>query len=605
MSDETSRQQDPNRKYYTMSHQMTISGEQADVASDEPNGSVTVTDTIEPMGRLGNADVDVDALVQAVNARKGPNPVNASSTFDHERGQLSLEGGVRLPEGDLPGFGEMGDTCGDPLWRFCSNCGDPHQLGMTCNSPTCPRCAANWARKKASNYGGWINAARRVHDATSQRRVYYQHAVASPPPDWTVDTENPQAAITKTLDLVKKIAKEMGFDFGVIVGHNYSLEKDEDLGKVHNNNDMGEWKDVALSAFDRRNGEPLDIHMDDIRERLHHRPHFHIVGVSANIAGNNDVKEFHDETGWVFHRITSRDPDQNVSIYGDYELSRVLSYVFSHSWLRDRGDHKEVVKRRFGDGWDSITVDDETEARMDQISRAVAPETLGLPYQNLTCQNELEDPTEVGLTDPVLNEENDDDQDLPEGDRPQYRTRRFGSGSFGSSESMTSKNRTDLPTKSARDRGDLPSESSGWDVPSASDTDPKHRIPEIPPMPEQRLEALRSMNRDQLVHAVDGVDYQNVFEYMEALEETEPVGETCEGRLLMIKKAPQYLDDEDWRRQAPHSDNLIGTLQEAIDEWADDPPHFQARKLLENIDDRRSNPDVDWIEQLEWDGGPG
>lgn len=55
-------------------------------------------------------------------------------------------------------------------------------------------------------------------------------------------------------------------------------------------------------------------------------------------------------------------------------------------------------------------------------------------------------------------------------------------------------------------------------------------------------------------------------------DDPDPPDGTCGGRLLYLGRAPEFLEDEDWRAAAPHADELAETWDEWSDELEDWPP---------------------------------
>jgi hypothetical protein len=249
---------------------------------------------------------------------------------------------------------------------------------------------------------------------------------------------------------------------------------------------------------------------DDVREELTFEPHFHVVAVAPAIPGGDLTSRIYDETGWVIHRITKHE-DSSVSIGNDADLLAVLEYCLSHTGLRDMGHQTRAAANWFGSTMANAQAQDHQAERLDAISRSVAPRVLGLEYNSMACLSDHADGTGGWRVD----------DDLAAADRSAGSGPAFDLDAYGGGASSSRAGPGELPDQPTID---MPGSSSSSAATSSSeDVD----------------------NQD------DGTDQR------------------CNGRLLHIREAPQFLEDEEWCADAP----FVEELQEAFEEWdSDDGP---------------------------------
>lgn len=277
--------------------------------------------------------------------------------------------GNELPELQLPGFGEQYDDCGDPIPRFCADCGKTHEVGRTCYRSRCPRCGKAWTRKQGTKIAAKLEATRRYEEAKRKGWSGYKfhHLTCSPPEGYATFSHD---SLDRTIEVLKEVLDEMGVSAGVIFYHPYRGE---------NGDDRGAWKGRLFDPDREWEG--------DVREELEYSPHFHVVAVSKHVDGGHITRAIEKETGWLVKRITKGgdESDSNVSIYGKYDLARAVTYCLSHTGLEemDDGSHRAAY-RYFGRTW-NLSATDEIEAEIDAAVRSVAPKTLDLPWSSLAC----------------------------------------------------------------------------------------------------------------------------------------------------------------------------------------------------------------------------
>jgi len=332
--------------------------------------SETLHSTTGPSGtsELGKETNPCDTAA-AIDAIQRPKqlPADAEPTTDQW-----------LPRMDLPGFGQLGETCGEEVTQFCECCADTWSVGETCRRSTCPRCAQTWVRESATQIAAKLKATWAKRYASESEHPFFQHMVVDIPNDWKL-AGDPETVYWRTLDMVKEIMDAFGIA-GVPIYHPYRGESEE-------SDDRGEW---SRRLFD-------DKDWNEVSEELEFDPHFHVVGVAPYVDCSG-VEEIQDTTGVPIHRITQE--DSNISIGNDYDMAGVVAYCLSHAGIYEdsNGDmsaaaHTRVAERPwrqdgFLDG-NAPTIQDRTRKEMDEIVRSVAPRVLGVEYSSVACLREV------------------------------------------------------------------------------------------------------------------------------------------------------------------------------------------------------------------------
>lgn len=302
-----------------------------------------------------------------------------------------------LPQTILPGFGEKYADCGDPIPRFCADCGSTHEVGRTCYRSSCPRCAAGWARRQSTSVVSKLEALRRYKESKKDHYTgnKFHHMIVSPPDGYEMHTSN---VLDRSFDLVKEVLGELGASTGVIFYHPYR-------GK--NGDDRGQWKERLFNDRDWKN---------DVRDELEFSPHFHVIVLSEYMDGSHATRAIEEKTGWVVERITKGNTD--VSIYDKYDLSRVASYCLSHTGLYDTEQTTRGQYRYFGKV-SNFEATDRIEAEMDAAVRSVAPKTLDLPWSSMACQEDRdgrEPQSALVASTAISHEDDEEDNGFGEGD---------------------------------------------------------------------------------------------------------------------------------------------------------------------------------------------
>jgi hypothetical protein len=473
-----------------------------------------------------SVDVDPDPerettpdVVETVGPGIGPSPSALGVDVDEDTIVRNLrqpdldadQPWERLPALKLPGFGQRYESCGDDVPHFCASCGEPTSIGRTCRRSTCPRCAPAWARKRAASAAGKLDACRRMRYASEvddgdHERMVYHHLVVSPTEMWGLQEEDSDDVFGRTTDRLTRALEAIGAE-GYYFYHPWRGRTEEAYDdRVEHDHTPGD----DLGAWKKRLFS--DKPWDDVRGELEFSPHFHVVAVAPAIPGGDLTSRIYDETGWVIHRITKHE-DSSVSIGNDADLLAVLEYCLSHTGLRDMGHQTRSAANWFGSTMADAQAQDHQAERLDAISRSVAPRVLGLEYNSMACAGDHSDGTAGWRVS----------DDLAAADR-----------SAGSSSAFDLDPYPGGARSSTAAPGELPDQPT-IDLPGSSSSS-----------------AAASSSEDVDVDDQDG-----------------GAGQRCNGRLLHIREAPQFLEDDDWCADAP----FVEQLQEAFEKWdRDDDP---------------------------------
>lgn len=486
----------------------------------------------------GHTDADPQRAIEEIQRPQTYDP-GAWDTPSYDEGAL--------PKPIPPSFGEEKPSCGEDTPFFCAGCGKVHAVGDTCQRLSCPRCAEAGIRERAREICSRLAALRAMLDARRDPHQRFHHVVVSPPKEWILLADK---VYKRTVDVVKELFKIMGL-VGWYAFHPWAGEDGDDRGA---------WKHRLLNNRD----------WEDVKDELIHRPHFHAVVVTHKVPGGDFTREIEDETGWIIARITpdddyhdddlvesddlhgvDLDDDQdsgprsdwssNVSIYGNDELARVVTYILSHTGLEEketnRGTEHHLMANYIGTAWDYddqepkwwpevVDVQDGRKDEWDAIVRAAAPTTLGAAADHVMCSAQH-------LPD-----------DAPDHDYHQVDVVGSAARSQGNSANLLylpDERRTTLP-KTANHDG-----AAGAGSSADAELDDQDDVP-------TDLEA-----------AADGA----------TSEYDEPEPETCRGRLLHIAKAHRYLDDPEWLENAADPISVLT----AYEKWTDQHPD-----ALDNVD---------------------
>lgn len=276
----------------------------------------------------------------------------------------------RTPTADrIPGFGDRGDSCGNKMIHFCSECGriacdehgEPIEIGQTCWRKGCPRCANGWAMRASITATSKIESLRKDIAAKRGESPKFHHTVVSMPS--FAAAGDPDKAFK---EVVKGVIDEVGINVygGLIVHHSHSGEQGDDRGV---------WKE---RLFKERDWE------GDVEDELKVRHHAHVI-VLADRIEHALCEAVYDKTGITTHRI---EDDNHVSLFNVEDLASATSYCLSHARVAD-----DAYSYEYFGAVANHSADMHTEAQMRRVVRSVVPQTLDLDVGDLTCDRESDD----------------------------------------------------------------------------------------------------------------------------------------------------------------------------------------------------------------------
>jgi len=295
----------------------------------------------------------------------------AAGAWPESMGDVSVYADTSLT---LPGTSEPPAECG--RWgpkQYCKTCGEPHMGPQKCERRECRDCWRKWRLERAGAATERLAGARRAGDGIEKRAV---HAVASPEPgsiQTLVDWENAKAD-------AYELAKEKGVRGGLLIPHGFRVREEAQqlyeglkaVGEIEEQ--LGIWQWVR----DRP---------EDWRTLTYWSPHFHIIGLAADVAESDPE----GDDGWVFKRV---DSFARFEFYDEdtyRPMFRCVAYLLSHAGIEPEAG-KQCI-RWFGSlspGRHGISLEEElADWERSVIERNV--EALGVPgaaEEAATCNEE-------------------------------------------------------------------------------------------------------------------------------------------------------------------------------------------------------------------------
>lgn len=423
-----------------------------------------------PGGGYPDHDVDPWAIVDVIK--------------DAHRG-VDVVGGLP-PQDILPGFGKQRMSCGDYRPCFCGDCARSFDSKTTCDRSTCPHCAPNWARRRATYACRKLAALRAYVDSFKPGHQKLHHLSISPQKKgekFRFEGDDPAEVRDSLFHTAYAVMDELGIE-GFVVYHPFVGEDGSDIGF---------WKDLLFNWTD----------WNEARRELLHHPHVHVFGVGEFVPGKGVTDVIEAETGWVIKRITrgGDDSDDKVSIGDNLDLARAVTYSLSHCGIYETdGGTMRYAGRWHGENVDDASVTGKYEMEWERIVRTVSTTTLGLKKKDVLCsgQSVTSTQTSFGTFDTAMGSYHGDGSDFD------------GDGGDGFDEG----GHVDAT-------GEVIIGSSG---PVADDDST---------LPDTSTTAV----------TVEGGD------------------EPCEGPLLDITRAPEFLEDDEWRERAPFANDLDDEYQ--------------------------------------------
>lgn len=265
--------------------------------------------------------------------------------------------------------------------------------------------------------------------------------------------------------------------------------------------DRGKWRDRLFQGRD----------WGDVRAELKFRPHFHIIAVGGKVPGQNLSTEVYEKTGWILNRITKG--DSNVSLYDNNDLVAATSYSVSHTALKTINGSNYLQYDRHGpilrkvtdtDDPDTLDIPEHRRREIDVLTREHAEMTLGIDLNDQLCGEQvLEDTARNGLAEAT----------------------------------------TYISYKSGGDTREMTGDTSGGDGGGGGGGGPDDTDPSV--------SEFQQGGSHTEVEEVDGTD--------------RPETTDCKGRLIHVKNAPDYLEDDDWCESAA----CVHSLEALWNEWKD------------------------------------
>lgn len=291
----------------------------------------------------------------------------------------------RLPRLDLPGLdGLQRDDCGDDIPAFaCEDCGHPVYVGRTCRCPRCERCWPAAVREKVIRYAGKLEGLRRkmYTSYNGRQNVDFNHVVASLP-SVLVDSDTPRKRVVTILKTL--LEEQWGIEGFAAIYHPYRIKQEYRKDQYEHDGEPGQgdmtWKDV--------------LNADDPTQYIKFEPHFHLFFPATRMSFDYNVAEaVHEQSGWVFHRITKSGENDNRSVCDFDDLVHQLTYCMSHAGVRSVANRSELASSMKGD-LHNCYIPDDVEDQANAIVADAAPKLLGYNFVNTSdtaCDAEIEE----------------------------------------------------------------------------------------------------------------------------------------------------------------------------------------------------------------------
>lgn len=296
--------------------------------------------------RLQEADdEEVRGLAEEVEA-------DAPGAWPEEMGGVSVYADSSLT---IPGQSEPPGDCGEWAPReFCKSCGK-HTLGPhRCQRRVCEDCWLTWRGNRAAAITERLAGARRAADGADKR---LSHCVASPEAGEITTLVEWEQAKSEAYDL----AKEKGIDGGVLIPHGWRVKEEVKAA-------FRELQDADLV----RGGiwKWIREHDRDWRSMTYWSPHFHILGLGADI-GESDPE---NDDGWVFSRIDSFDRFELTDAETYEPMFAASAYLLSHGSFETESG-KQMVRWFGGLANNQFSLDELEDWEEKVIKRKVAEVT--------------------------------------------------------------------------------------------------------------------------------------------------------------------------------------------------------------------------------------
>lgn len=282
-----------------------------------------------------------------------------------------------LPKGKVPGFGEIGEKCGDftpEAMYYCPGCGHVREFPHNCYQYDCPDHGLYAVRRRAagtkdaSGVVPKLGALRAVLDSRDEETHWvFHHFTISLGTDYFFRSDKP---MERGFQLCRELMDVIDVQ-GLVALHPWRGEGGDDRGF---------WKTIL--------GE--DLSWPGAREQLEYAPHFHVVGVGprGGIPGGAVSRALEAETGVIIERFSPE--NSNVSVYDGEAMARAATYTLSHSMVYTSTDKsRRLAARMKGPDVNEIEVYEKYKKEHQANVYAVAEDVLGIPPPDMECDQEL------------------------------------------------------------------------------------------------------------------------------------------------------------------------------------------------------------------------
>lgn len=329
----------------------------------------------------GDDGDEIREIVRSGHGQMGHSPGDAIRRDDTQSNPTE-----RLPQLDLPGRnGITRDACGEDIPAFaCSSCGSPKYAGNTCYSPGCERCWPAAIKRKIITGAAKLEGLRkRLYAKYSGNKQFdFNHVIASLP-SLRVESDEPT---DRALLILKTLLEEQwGVEGVYAVYHPYRIKKEYRKDQYEHDGEQGEgdmtWKDVLTA--------------ENPEQYIYFAPHFHLFFPAVRKSFDYLTAEaVHDQSGWLFKRITKNESNVSVSDFDD--LVHQMTYCLSHTgvWTDESGVKFET--RMKGLLHNTYSQDADEDRALAAFCDA-SPKLLGQKFANLksaSCDADIPDDCE-------------------------------------------------------------------------------------------------------------------------------------------------------------------------------------------------------------------
>lgn len=242
---------------------------------------------------------------------------------------------------ELPGFGESGDKCGNPVPVGVCEAGHAQWGEHRCGRRSCSECYGRWAREASARAATRVQSFRETQPDDWHSQAAH---ITFSPQNGDINTER---EYFDGYSKAAEVAQEKGMRGFAVIGHPWRVT---DRGKALYAKHGAEDSEYGLWVWLRKTFE-----FDELMELIKWEPHYHIIGMTTEDMepGSED-----DDFVYEFHGSLERyggveDRDSHEDVFGKFR------YLLSHTGYPS-GSTKQVI-RWYGCLSNSTFVDDATE----------------------------------------------------------------------------------------------------------------------------------------------------------------------------------------------------------------------------------------------------